>query len=387
MKRKLSILFCLIACIVLAYGQPVLAAKDKDKDKKEVTSEEVTSDDTVEEVEQAPVTEDSLKTTAEGFSQYYFQYKFEDVIAQYASTMDPTTLGVYQVLADAQATYTDYGEFQEIVESTAKLDDEVSEASVTILTTLGKKLIFNYTFDASGNINGANVMGIFAGSEVDDQGAYFNKEDLKTKTEAFVKGWFSYDFKKARKTFKDELSKTSETNYEEYAKLQEKYGDLDEEAKNKVKVVTDEETATVTEIVKTTSGKKLTFTVIYDENSELSSWKVEGKKDLGKVMGRAGLNVLLGMGIVFAVLILIAFVISMFGVVFGEKSKKAAADKGKSPRAKKAEVISAVQGGDEEEEENLADDLELVAVIAAAIAASEGRESTDGLVVRSIRRR
>ena len=311
----------------------------------------------------------------------------EDVIAQYSSTMDPTTLGVYQVLADAQATYTDYGEFQEIVESTAKLDDEVSEASVTILTTLGKKLIFNYTFDASGNISGANVMGIFAGSEVDDQGAYFNKEDLKTKTEAFVKGWFSYDFKKARKTFKDELSKTSETNYEEYAKLQEEYGDLDEEAKNKVKVVTDEETATVTEIVKTTSGKKLTFTVIYDKNSEISSWKVEGKKDLGKVMGRAGLNVILGMGIVFAVLILIALVISMFGVIFGEKSKKAAADKGKSPRAKKAEVISAVQGGDEEEEENLADDLELVAVIAAAIAASEGRESTDGLVVRSIRRR
>ncbi|MCR5587001.1 MAG: OadG family protein [Lachnospiraceae bacterium] len=387
MKRKLSILFCLIACIVLAYGQPVLAAKDKDKDKKEVTSEEVTSDDTVEEVEQAPVTEDSLKTTAEGFSQYYFQYKFEDVIAQYASTMDPTTLGVYQVLADAQATYTDYGEFQEIVESTAKLDDEISEASVTILTTLGKKLIFNYTFDASGNISGANVMGIFAGSEVDDQGAYFNKEDLKTKTEAFVKGWFSYDFKKARKTFKDELSKTSETNYEEYAKLQKEYGDIDEEADNKVKVVTDEETATVTEIVKTTSGKKLTFTVIYDENSEISSWKVEGKKNLGKIMGRAGLNVLLGMGIVFAVLLLIAFVISMFGVVFGEKSKKAAADKGKSPRAKKAEVISAVQGGDEEEEENLADDLELVAVIAAAIAASEGRESTDGLVVRSIRRR
>ena len=37
-------------------------------------------------------------------------------------------------------------------------------------------------------------------------------------------------------------------------------------------------------------------------------------------------------------------------------------------------------------EENLTDDLELVAVIAAAIAASEGASSTDGFVVRSIRR-
>ena len=39
------------------------------------------------------------------------------------------------------------------------------------------------------------------------------------------------------------------------------------------------------------------------------------------------------------------------------------------------------------ENEELSDDLELVAVISAAIAASEGAASTDGFVVRSIRRR
>ena len=38
------------------------------------------------------------------------------------------------------------------------------------------------------------------------------------------------------------------------------------------------------------------------------------------------------------------------------------------------------------EGEELSDDLELVAVIAAAIAASEGVASTDGFVVRSIKR-
>ena len=37
-------------------------------------------------------------------------------------------------------------------------------------------------------------------------------------------------------------------------------------------------------------------------------------------------------------------------------------------------------------EEDVTDDLELVAVIAAAIAASEGQTSTDGFVVRSIRK-
>lgn len=40
-----------------------------------------------------------------------------------------------------------------------------------------------------------------------------------------------------------------------------------------------------------------------------------------------------------------------------------------------------------QEEENLVDDLELVAVITAAIAAASENESADGLVVRSIVRR
>ena len=40
-----------------------------------------------------------------------------------------------------------------------------------------------------------------------------------------------------------------------------------------------------------------------------------------------------------------------------------------------------------EEEENLVDDLELVAVITAAIAAASENESADGLVIRSIIRR
>jgi predicted house-cleaning noncanonical NTP pyrophosphatase (MazG superfamily) len=43
------------------------------------------------------------------------------------------------------------------------------------------------------------------------------------------------------------------------------------------------------------------------------------------------------------------------------------------------------EAAQEEETEELSDDLELVAVITAAIAASEGT-SADGLVVRSIKR-
>lgn len=105
---------------------------------------------------------------------------------------------------------------------------------------------------------------------------------------------------------------------------------------------------------------------------------------LGDMMQKAGLNTLLGMGTVFCVLILIMLIISAFGII--PKLQKMAEDKkaGKKnvetqTEAPAAAVVEAVQ-------EELTDDYELVAVIAAAIAASEGSAGTDGFVVRSIRR-
>ena len=53
--------------------------------------------------------------------------------------------------------------------------------------------------------------------------------------------------------------------------------------------------------------------------------------------------------------------------------------------AKEAEAAAIAQTAPAQAEENLADDGELVAVIAAAIAAAEGT-TTDGFVVRSIRK-
>ena len=57
--------------------------------------------------------------------------------------------------------------------------------------------------------------------------------------------------------------------------------------------------------------------------------------------------------------------------------------------AKKEEVKAepVVEAAPVVEEENLVDDLELVAVITAAIAAASETESADGLVIRSIIRR
>jgi len=102
-------------------------------------------------------------------------------------------------------------------------------------------------------------------------------------------------------------------------------------------------------------------------------------------MTKAAMNTLMGMGTVFAVLIFISFLISCFKYinVFEQRMK----DKGKVQAAASVPVPAPaplpVAVVDQEEE--LVDDLELVAVITAAIAAAEGT-ATEGLVVRSIKR-
>lgn len=104
---------------------------------------------------------------------------------------------------------------------------------------------------------------------------------------------------------------------------------------------------------------------------------------LAEKMEKAALNTLLGMGTVFIVLILIMLIIMAFGVI--PKIEKSIADK----KAKKnVDADAAVDNTIAQiiEKEELSDDAELVAVIAAAIAASEGAVSTDGFVVRSIKR-
>ncbi|MBP3459030.1 MAG: OadG family protein [Lachnospiraceae bacterium] len=104
---------------------------------------------------------------------------------------------------------------------------------------------------------------------------------------------------------------------------------------------------------------------------------------LGEKMEKAALNTLLGMGTVFIVLILIMLIIMAFGVI--PKIEKSIADK-KAKKKSKTDVAVDNTIAQIIEKEELSDDTELVAVIAAAIAASEGAAGTDGFVVRSIKR-
>ncbi len=122
--------------------------------------------------------------------------------------------------------------------------------------------------------------------------------------------------------------------------------------------------------------------VVFDEEGNVTSFAVNVKYSFGESMTKAALNTLLGMGTVFAVLILICFIIDGFKLI--SKVEAMLKNKKASQKEIKEEAVNNTIAQIEEREE-LSDDMELVAVIAAAIASYEGT-STDGFVVRSIRK-
>ena len=128
-------------------------------------------------------------------------------------------------------------------------------------------------------------------------------------------------------------------------------------------------------------GREATITFIYDDEMYLDSVTVDADYTTGEIMKKAGLNTILGMGTVFVVLIFISILISFFKYipVIEEKLK----NRKKTTEQPETKSVQAVT---EPTEAEAVEDAELVAVIAAAIAASEGT-TTDGFVVRSIRRR
>ncbi len=129
-----------------------------------------------------------------------------------------------------------------------------------------------------------------------------------------------------------------------------------------------------------------TMEIVFDYSSSMGSYQSITTNVIystGEIMLKAAMNTLIGMGTVFVVLILISLIISSFTLIskIEEKKKKKASAKVVSNDVKTDPVVTQIA-----KKEELSDDTELVAVIAAAIAAYEGSGSTDGFVVRSIRK-
>ena len=143
----------------------------------------------------------------------------------------------------------------------------------------------------------------------------------------------------------------------------------------------------------TKSGKTLTaaqtlhmekrdmiLTYVYTYHSmEVEDITVDGVYSIGEKMSTALMNTVMGISIVFGVLIIICLLICCFNIFPYLEKKKAA------KAAPKEDDVSQIEAREEQQAVET-DDGELIAVIAAAIAASEGT-SADGFVVRSIRRR
>jgi len=122
--------------------------------------------------------------------------------------------------------------------------------------------------------------------------------------------------------------------------------------------------------------------LVFDDDGVVISGTLDPVLSTGEILQKAGLNTVIGMGTVFVVLIFISCIIALLpkltGLITNFSKKKEEPVKEAAKAAPAAAAPVAVQ-------EELADDLELVAVISAAIAAYTGT-SSDGFVVRSIKR-
>ena len=152
---------------------------------------------------------------------------------------------------------------------------------------------------------------------------------------------------------------------------------------NSIEVTSSKDGATVTVPI---SGSKhnAVMEILIDENYDINGITTNVSFSFGEKMAKAGLNTLMGMGTVFVVLILISLIISCFSLI--PKVQARFANKAEKGAEEKKEAVDSTTTSIQEQEEELTDDLELVAVISAAIAASEGAAGTDGFVVRSVRR-
>ena len=218
----------------------------------------------------------------------------------------------------------------------------------------------------------------WAADEIDDSVKTQLASTAKQLTEAIIA--MSEDDLKGYMESDDAFTQNAATAWDgSREELGEKKGDIDEK---EITVEYSDDQYTV--VVPVSFEKnKADFTYVIDKTGAPTSLAVDVQYTLAQNMEKAAMNTLMGLGTVFVILVFLIFVISLFkyipGLVEGKKKESAPAPAAAAPAPVAAPVA-------EPAVEDVTDDGELVAVIAAAIAASEGKTSTDGFVVRSIRK-
>lgn len=217
----------------------------------------------------------------------------------------------------------------------------------------------------------------------------YDEADISSVTEQYLSSWNTTDF---TQYLTDETA--TQEAVEQFSNWQSVKESLGEFSAIDGTAVTEAEGVITAVTTATYANSKLTFTMTFDSATVeqagamyaiLSIDVSTGSDSAAPNLGRAILNTIMGMGIVFIVLILISYVIKGLGYVPNIIGSITGANKKVPEVSQKADnIIPTIV----EQEENPEDDVELVAVITAAITAYESNQvSADGLVVRSIRRR
>lgn len=160
-----------------------------------------------------------------------------------------------------------------------------------------------------------------------------------------------------------------------WAEMKDELGEFQEYGE--VTVTEANGTTTVDQTAKFTN-RDVKVTFVYDKDMAVTDISVDRVYTLGETMAKAGMNTAMGMGTVFVMLIFISLIIYCFKFINAAQNK--AVSRQPAPAAVPAAPVPVAEPQPE------TDDLELVSVIAAAIAAATG-SSTDDFVVRSIKRR
>lgn len=223
-----------------------------------------------------------------------------------------------------------------------------------------------------------------------DYGSYYSYDDLENYMQGIISNLDAYSDEEIEATLSQISEADDPLDYELLTSFKEAregqgnrigFGELD------ITIVKDVMTMELELIYQNST---LFFTLVCDYDALISgdgysglaieSASVTRETSLGDTMAKAGMNTLMGMGLVFIILIAISLVIYCFRLVpyLENKKKQAQQDMIAAPAGAAPVAVKPA--------ENLTDDLELVAVISAAIAAATG-SSADGFVVRSIKRR
>lgn len=238
--------------------------------------------------------------------------------------------------------------------------------------------------------------------EIDPQTVYAIEETGKQQLTAFTK-LTPESIESYKKQFEMSRNTVMVSALESWVSAEKELGGLISIDSTKVEMLDGDYMLTVSS---TFEKHPMDMTMISDYEGNITSLSFGVTYSMGEKMEQALMNMIMGMGTVFIVLIFISWIISCFKYInVWEKNmrdKKAIREKAEVPALEKAQPAApapvpapapaqaapepVVYGEPEIVCEDLTDDMELVAVITAAIAATQS-VPVEGLVVRSIRRK